>query len=559
MAGDVAALPPAPAWFAVILCLGGLYLLLEGFRSFPNPAAFALRFVFPLTISIGIAVVLLLLEHSARYLLFPYPLDDGEGFCLNQAVRVALGLPLYPPLGPPPYIVTNYPPFSPLILGLLTDPESFRFATGRMVSVLSTVVLCIAAAGCVHAATGDRRAAWIAALMVAAGPVVYFWGALLRVDVLASALGLVGLWIAMRARGLRVLWSLPFLLAALYTRQSSIEAALAIILGLLMNTAPDERNHPRGLPGALAFGVLWTAGAAAVLLLMQFLTGGEFWLHTVVYTRTQFYPERILSAADWILPSHALMFLIALFALPRAFSEPRRRMLAWFFIMSFGTSMLSGKVGSDLNYFLNLAVASACLCGCFAADCFTAVRDSPLRPTWILVALMLIPAGLAQSGLLEGDRGFSFTPRSEDYQAGFRIVDTLSRVNGPILSEDEGFCLLSGHQVVFNPFIMSELAREGLWDQSPFVHAIEDKVFDLIMLRFDVDDPSHDDRPGAGGHAGWDRFTPEMERAISENYEIDTDISPIFMRRWWFIYRPRPEPDESEEEAADVGLADPGG
>lgn len=414
-----------------------------------------------------------------------------------------------------------------------------------MISVVSTVAVCIAAAGCVRAATGDSRAAWIGALMAAASPIVYFWGALLRVDMLASALGLIGLWAATRARGWRVLWSLPFLLAALYTRQSSIEASLAIAVGLWLGSRADETNRRSGIPQALAFAGVWVLGAGAILALIQFQTGGEFWRHTVVYTRTQFYPERILSAAEWILPSHALMLLIALLALPRAFSEPRRRMLAVFFAASFLTSLLAGKVGSDLNYFLNLVAASACLCGCFAADLLKAARSARAQAVWALVAFMLIPAMLAQSGLLEGDRGFSFTPRAEDYQAGSRIVETLGGVNGPILSEDEGFCLLAGHDVVYNPFIMSELAREGIWDESPFVHAIEDQVFDIIMLRFDVDDPGHDDRPGAGGHAGWDRFTPRMERAISENYEIDTNVSPIFMRRWWFIYRPRAGSEDS--------------
>jgi hypothetical protein len=92
--------------------------------------------------------------------------------------------------------------------------------------------------------------------------------------------------------------------------------------------------------------------------------------------------------------------------------------------------------------------------------------------------------------------------------------------------------------VLFNPFIMSEMSREGIWDQGPFVQSIENREYDLIMLRFIVGDPASDDRPGAGTYAGWDRFTESMEAAIEDNYEIDFDISPIYMRRLWFIYRP---------------------
>jgi hypothetical protein len=61
-----------------------------------------------------------------------------------------------------------------------------------------------------------------------------------------------------------------------------------------------------------------------------------------------------------------------------------------------------------------------------------------------------------------------------------------------------------------------------------------------------VNDPNNDDQPGAGGNAGWDRFTPRMEAAISQNYEIDRSFSqvqdmfiPVFMRRYWFVYKPK--------------------
>lgn len=153
--------------------------------------------------------------------------------------------------------------------------------------------------------------------------------------------------------------------------------------------------------------------------------------------------------------------------------------------------------------------------------------------------MLLFPAALAQAGLIEGNRPLSFTPGADDYLSGGNIVEILSQAKGPILSEDEGFCLLSGHQVVFNPFIMSELAREGIWDQRPFVEWIRSKGPEIIMLRFDVNDPYSDDRPGAGSNAGWDRWTEEMERVIGDSYEIDKTVSPLQMRRLWFIYRPK--------------------
>jgi hypothetical protein len=523
----------------ILVCVGGLILLLKGIRHFGDPEGAFSSFISPLSWGIGIATVLILAEHAIRYLAFPYPLDDGEGFVLNQAVRLASHLPLYPPLGGSPYVVTNYPPVHALLLSIFTDPTSPGFFMGRMISVLSTALIALAANGIVRKITGNRMAGVIAGILAIASPVVYFWGALLRVDMLASALTLAGLWIAISQKGWKMLWSVPLLVAALYTRQSSVEAALAIALALIFNAGEIGNTSAEVRKRGIVFTILWILGAGFVLAVTQMVTHGEFWRHTVEYTKTQFFPGRIWSAAEWILPSHAMMLLLAIFALPRTLANPKRKVLGYFFAASVATALLSGKVGSDLNYFINLAMASALLAGCLFADFAESVKAPEKRPQWIMAALLLFPAAIAQSGLIEGSRMLSFTPIQDDYYAGSKIVDILNAEPGPILSEDEGFCLLSHHEVVFNPFIMSELAREKIWDQTVFVDWIRSGGPRIIMLRFDVNDPNNDDRAGAGGNAGWDRWTVEMEKAISDTYEIDKTVSPIYMRRTWYIYRPK--------------------
>ncbi|MFH1677071.1 MAG: hypothetical protein ABIC40_08595 [bacterium] len=535
---------------ALFICVGVIGLFFKGFSNYKRNKNILSSFILPVTIGIGLAIFLQLIEHFVRYLDFPYPLDDGEGFCLNQAVIIASGQKLYPPIGPAPYIVTNYPPVFPLIVGLLTNPDNPGFFAGRMVSVFSTVAIMLCSAACVGIATGKNRLSSLTVWLVVSSPVLYFWGALHRIDVLASALTMIGLYFAMSANGKRIYLSVPFFLAALYTRQSSVEGFIAVARAIalqfsLSGKIDSGKIGSGGLRKAILFTVLWVVGAVLILLLLQISTHGEFWRHTVEYTRTRFFPGRIIAAMEWIIPPHAILFALALLALPYALKNSRRRILGIFFLASLATSLLSGKVGSDLNYFLNLAIAAGCLAGCFAHDCIEAASKTDLKSKWAMAVFLLIPGALIQSGLLEGDRAYSFTPIAEYYKAGAFITEILGQDKGPILCEDEGFCLLSGHKVIFNPFIMSELAREGVWDQAPLVNSIESKEFKRIMLRFDVNDPSNDDKPGAGGNAGWDRFTPEMEKAISENYEIDRNfVNPIFMRRWWFIYKPKSSGEE---------------
>jgi len=537
--------PGSPVWLTgwLLVIFGLLTIIFITFMSFRTPGAIVRVTILPLAVGIGIGAFLTLMQHLLIYVWFPYPLDDGEGFCLNQAVLVASGKPLYPPIDNFPYIVSNYPPVYPWFLSIFTDPNNVKFAPGRMISVISTLVIAFTAGGSVRAVTKNTTAGWITGLMVLASPVMYFWGALLRVDIFATALGMVAFYIAVTARGSKIFWTLPFLIAAFYTRQSSVEVFVAIVAALSYfreNGTPSSNSRRNGILVA----VIWIAGIIGFLLVMQAVTGGEFWKHTVTYTQTKFYPARAIGNMFFIVQQNALLFLAALIAIQATMSSNPRRIFGLFFIFSFFTAMLSGKVGSDMNYFLNLLIASSMLGGLLVAD-VSGILTKEKNRGWLIPVLLLIPAAMYQCGFLEGNRINSFNPGLDAANYGSRVVQVLESARGPVLAEDEGFSLLSDHDVIFNPFIMSELAREGIWDQTEFVESIERKEYEIIMLRFYIADPQHDDRPGVGGFAGWDRFTDEMELAILENYELDPDVLDLYrnferyMRRRWFIYRPK--------------------
>ncbi|MCX6645595.1 MAG: glycosyltransferase family 39 protein [bacterium] len=560
--GGLQTIPPILIWPSTLVVIFGVFrFIFEGFSILTGKKNPVTALLIPLTLAAGTAALLILSEHFIRYLNFPYPLDDGEGFCLNQAIRLAEGQPLYPTIGPAPYIVTNYPPVFAGILSIFTDPDNVSFFAGRFISVISTILIALASGSTVGRITGNRNAGWVTGFLVLSSPVIYFWGALLRVDILSAMFEIAAIWVAISARGKTIFWTVPLLVLAIFTRQSSVEAIFAIGAGLLLFRDDDPIATGSKVKSGLIIIFGWIICIALALIFLQAWSGGEFWRHTVIYTKTQFYPERILTALQWIIPSHALILILALFGLRYALSDNRKRIIGLYFIASLATAMLSGKVGSDLNYFINLIIASACLAGVTASNLLQALEVDLKKHGWIAAILLLVPAAIIQSGTMEGNRAYSFTPIKDDYIAGQQIVDKLSSVNGPILSEDEGFCLLSGHEVLFNPFIMSEMAREGFWDETPFVDSIRNGEFDLIMLRFDVNDPHNDDQPGTGGHAGWDRFTNRMEAAIMENYDIDRSFSqipdayvPVFMRRYWYVYRPKS--DANMEIQEEPGLQD---
>src|SRR5215207_3666556 len=132
-------------------------------------------------------------------LIFPFPLDYGEGPILDQTLRLAGFENIYrDSFASPPYTVSNYPPLFQLIQVPLAWIIGPAFWYGRLISIMSAV----SAAGLIglilNTLTGDRIAAAIGGLTMLTFPYFIQGSVLSRVDALALALSLGGLYATVR-------------------------------------------------------------------------------------------------------------------------------------------------------------------------------------------------------------------------------------------------------------------------------------------------------------------------------------------------------------------------
>jgi hypothetical protein len=70
-----------------------------------------------------------------------------------------------------------------------------------------------------------------------------------------------------------------------------------------------------------------------------------------------------------------------------------------------------------------------------------------------------------------------------DIAAGHQIVEILRETELPVLSEEAGFNLLAGKDVVTNPTQLLNLANNGTFDGSALIEMIEQQAFGLVILR----------------------------------------------------------------------------
>ena len=146
-------------------------------------------FTFLVLLALGIYAIFFL-YHALVLIRFPFTLDYGEPYLVNQAKIYAEGNFPYLPVDSPPYTVSNYPPFYPAIIAVFVNLFGPAFSYGRAISLVSCLTISFLLGAMVFCASGKRTPAVIAALALLSFYHVYEWGAYCRVDPLALMIAL---------------------------------------------------------------------------------------------------------------------------------------------------------------------------------------------------------------------------------------------------------------------------------------------------------------------------------------------------------------------------------
>jgi hypothetical protein len=465
-----------------------------------------------LLLFLAVAAVIFLF-YIFKAILFVYPLDYGEGPLVDQALRLANGQNIYrADLSSPPYTISNYPPLYPLSLIPLVKLFGPSFIAGRLVSIVCSLASAFFLARIVYIPSQDRLAAAVTGLLFFAFPYVVGWSSLARVDLLALALSTAGLYALVRwphtQRGFIV--SGLLLVAAIYTRQSY---ALAAPLAAFVWLWTQDRRQAIGLAGLVA------GLSLALFLALNILTQGGFFYNIVTANVNAFDMERVqrywreLKEIAPILLILGGAFLI--FAPRRVKSWP---LVAPYLIGACGSAFTIGKIGSNINYLLELCAAFSLLAG-------TLVVWSRERP-WLRAALLVLLAvqtGWLMEATLDGPaEGLAW--RVAQSRRHFKNLEWIvTSAPSPVLADSfMGLLTLQNQPLYIQPFEVTQLANAGLWDQTPFLESLRRQEFSAILIQHFMDYPVYQER-----------WTAEMLEVITDHY------APVDFLAGALVYRPR--------------------
>lgn len=478
-----------------------------------------------LRLFLGVAAAFFVI-HSLLAIFFPYPLDYAEAPLVDQAMRLAAGQNIYRPnLDSPPYTVSNYPPLYPLSLVPFAN-SSLAFFAGRTISVLSALASALFLGLIIYSQSKDRLAALGTALIFLAVPYLVHWSGLLRVDMLALALSLAALYLLVRSpvTRLSVIGAGLLLVAAIYTRQSY---ALAAPLAAFAWLWRQERR--RAIELALLVGGL----SLILFILLNLLTGGGFFFNIVTANVNEFSLERLgRELGELALTVPVLLALGLLFLIRGAGRLSFWPLLAFYLIGAVLSALTVGKIGSNVNYFLEISAALALMAGVF-------LFWSRSWPWWHVAILLLLALQTGWLIRLTLEQAFDerLIWRRSEAVALTDLADLVAKAEGPVLADEfMGLVTLDQQPLYLQPFEVTQLAEAGLWDQSALLEAIQQKSFPMILVY---------QLPSSGLHR--ERWTPEMLAAIQENYR------PVRVAALTTVYQPQ------AEGQAGLAVPDPAG
>ena len=445
---------------------------------------------------------LLYLRFGWRALRFPYTLDYGEGPLLDQALRLASGEDIYrAPGATPPWTISNYPPLYVLLQAPLTLLFGPAYWYGRLISIVCTFASALFAGLIVRTLTGDRLAGLISGLVLLMVPYIAFWGVLARIDNLALALSLGGLYVVARwPEQRRAIWAGVLLLtAAVYTRQSyGLAAPLAAFVWLL-------GVRPR-------HALLLAAGMAALGLglgaLLNLVTGGGFLFNIVTANVNQFrwglvrdYLDGMVERMPVLVGGSALFVLLAGWFRVRSW-----RLIAPYWIGAALSALTIGKVGSNVNYLLEFAAAMSLAIGALLA--WLGPRPRVLQLALLVLALQMLVL------LRPSDQHGWAVQAMDDPATPETLLNVVRQSDGPVLADEAmGLMPLAGRRIQLQPFELTQLARAGVWDQTPLLEAIAEQQYATIMIFRIPDFPLERER-----------WTDQMLDQIERSYRRRTTI-----------------------------------
>ena len=458
--------------------------------------------------------------YAANLIGFPYDYDQGEGFEVHDSALFSQGQLPYRDTEAYPFYASNYPP----LFHVMAAPFVWFFGPaywyGRLLGFLGSLVCAGAIAYAVY--RDGRRNRWIALLSGLAflsSNFVYHIGPLFRQHTMMvtfetlAVVALAGAYPRRDKRGIAL--GLALLICAGYTKQLAAITALAAIVWMFI------RQPGRAWRWSLGFAL----AGAAIFVWLNIASGGQWWKQAILANVNVFLFEQAIGLFRLWFKLHGFLLVpAALLVVYELYIERLSLYSIWLVAAAMLGGIASGAWGAGDSYFVTSVAAICILSGISSSRAVAGawrfphalrMMQSSRAVAFAMLAIPLLYLGYARATLkmptdgafepiatalgIEGNVrenyydsasfdvggyariGYFLT--ADDWAAGAAIVEMIVASDKPVLSEEAGFAMAAGHDVVTNPTQLRNLDRAGLFEGERLLAMIEGQEFGLIVLR----------------------------------------------------------------------------
>jgi len=463
-------------------------------------------------------------------------MTEVESIIATHAMMLSRGESLYWNLDQYPFTISPYGPilYSLEALGVLAGAEPM--AVGRVVSFLALLATVWLVYRIVLVHTADRRYAWTGALLAAGTSNLVSWGVIGQSDMTALAFSTAAVerysvWRRDR-RGADLVWCGLWIALSIFSKQSFLAAGAAISLMVLL----DDRKTGLRFVGGLA-----PAGVAAALG-VNWITGGYYFDNAILANLNPFSWEVLGIQLQYLVNACGALIFVAAAGWRGAFSKEGRPLYAWLLAALAVFLLTAPKVGSDLNYQIEL-VAALSVCAGWALwrlDFFDKViaQDKGLVPLLQIPLLLHIVLNCAVDVRHAGVRYMRDQERRTQFAQLERWVKPEA---GRVVSvEIDPLLLAREGRIEVEPLIFSFLVEAGVADPEPVLSDLKQSAFDALLLYHDVNKT-----PSSEIDTGAPRLPPEHMQVVRENYRLVEHV-PGPLMGGIYVYQPKHADRESD-------------
>lgn len=423
-----------------------------------------------------------------------------------------------------PYTISAYGPIFYAVSGYLHKLGVPAYQSGRILAfgaLLAALWLCWL---CLGYLTRNRYAQWAAVILAASTSNILYWGTTGQVDLLGCcfSLGALAAFLKFRERADTKALALSgaLVILAVFTKQTFVAAGAAIGLTLLR----EDRKRA----------ALWIAGVG--------LAGGGIASGLNALTRGGFFADAIFANINpfaWFKLGQQAQYLtltgagVILTAVAGAWHCSRRTAPVYLYAgLAAGVWLMTApKIGSDLNYQVEMMLALAICAGCaldqlaFFPSLFTA------RQTWVTLLQMPLLLHVALNVLLTVRVVAERVIREPFKALETNVLRAYVHRPGRVLSVQYDSLVYERGRLEVEPLIYSLLVRGGLTDPAPVLRDLETRQFATVILADNVFE-----RATAPQDLEHGTLTAAQLDAVRDNYKL---IGPVDGPYGVYVYEPR--------------------